>query len=67
MVVSAISHGLIISGGIVSRVQTDPGKPGKMVFFKKSQGNPGKPREKFVFFIQLREFYINFDSSLTKY
>jgi hypothetical protein len=36
MVVSAISHGLIISGGILSRVQTDPGKsgkPGKMVFF----------------------------------
>ena len=28
------------------RVQTDPGKPGKMVFFEKSQGNSGKPREK---------------------
>ena len=35
-----------------SRVQTDPGKPGKtgkMVNFERNQGNSGKPREFFLF------------------
>ena len=45
-----------------NRVQTDPGKPGKpgkMVFFEKSQGNPGEKNKNFA---QLREFYFKFYS-----
>jgi len=43
----------------ISRVQTDPGKPGKTVNFEKNQGNLGKPREKIFFSCysaKLREF-----------
>ena len=36
------------------RVQTDPGKPGKMVNFERTQGNPGNF---FYFPLKLREFF----------
>ena len=30
-----------LSAFVIVRVQTDPGKPGKMVNFERTQGNPG--------------------------
>ena len=40
---------------IVNRAHTEPGKPRKMVIFKKSHGKPGILTEIYVEFIQVRE------------
>ena len=50
------------SGPLLYRVQSDPGKPGKMAIFRKTQGKPGKLREKKMKSSwaqeKLREFFV---------
>jgi len=43
--------------GCGSRVQTDPGKPGKTVNFKKNQGNSGKTQGIFFFKTQIETYW----------